>query len=116
EAFAHLVQFDIPCIILTENNELPPELVEMASRHGIPVYVTPVPSTEFMFHLRDFLEDQFALQQTLHGSLVDVYGIGVLLVGKSGIGKSEVSLDLIERGHRLVADDVVVVTKKGEGL
>jgi HPr kinase/phosphorylase len=69
-----------------------------------------------MFHLRDFLEDQFAQQQTVHGSLVDVYGIGMLLVGKSGIGKSEVALDLVERGHRLVADDVVVVTKKGDGV
>jgi HPr kinase/phosphorylase len=64
--------------------------------------------------LRDFLNDQFALQQTVHGSLVDVYGIGMLLIGKSGIGKSEVALDLVERGHRLVADDVVIVTKKEE--
>jgi hypothetical protein len=69
-----------------------------------------------MYHLREFLEDQFALQQTLHGSLVDVYGIGLLLLGKSGIGKSEVALDLIERGHRLVADDVVVVSKKSESV
>ncbi len=116
EAFAHLVQFDVPCLFLTENNALPPALVQMATDAGIPVYATSVPSTEFMYHLRDFLEDQFALQQTVHGSLVDVYGIGLLLVGKSGIGKSEVALDLVERGHRLVADDVVVVTKKSEGV
>ena len=116
EAFGHLVQFDVPCLFLTESNELPPALVQMATDAGIPVYVTEVPSTEFMYHLRDFLEDQFALQQTVHGSLVDVYGIGLLLVGKSGIGKSEVALDLVERGHRLVADDVVVVTKKSEGV
>ncbi len=115
-AFAHLVQFDVPCLFLTENNGLPVELVQMATAHGIPVYSTLAPSTEFMHHLRDFLEDQFALQQTLHGSLVDVYGIGLLLVGRSGIGKSEVALDLVERGHRLVADDVVVVTKKSEGV
>jgi HPr kinase/phosphorylase len=116
EAFGHLVQFDVPCIFLTEDNTLPPALVAMATDAGIPVYTTPIPSTEFMYHLRDFLEDQFALQQTVHGSLVDVYGIGLLLVGKSGIGKSEVALDLVERGHRLVADDVVVVTKKSEGV
>jgi HPr kinase/phosphorylase len=116
EAFDHLVQFGVPCIFLTESNTLPPALVKMATEAGIPVYATPVPSTEFMYHLRDFLEDQFALQQTVHGSLVDVYGIGLLLVGKSGIGKSEVALDLVERGHRLVADDVVVVTKKSEGV
>lgn len=116
EAFSHLVQFDVPCIFLTESNTLAPVLMQMATDAGIPVYSTPVPSTEFMHHLRDFLEDQFALQQTVHGSLVDVYGIGLLLVGKSGIGKSEVALDLVERGHRLVADDVVVVTKKSEGV
>jgi len=116
EAFGRLIQFDVPCIFLTESNTLPPTLVKMATDAGLPVYSTPVPSTEFMHHLRDFLEDQFALQQTVHGSLVDVYGIGLLLVGKSGIGKSEVALDLVERGHRLVADDVVVVTKKSEGV
>ncbi len=116
EAFGRLVRFDIPCLFMTENNGLPAELVQMATEAGIPVYSTPVPSTEFMHHLRDFLEDQFALQQTVHSSLVDVYGVGLLLVGKSGIGKSEVALDLVERGHRLVADDVVVVTKKSEGV
>lgn len=115
-AFKNLVQFEIPCLFLTNNNTLPNELVELATARAIPVYRTEVPSTEFMFHLRDFLEDQFAQQQTVHGSLVDVYGIGLLLVGKSGIGKSEVALDLVERGHRLVADDVVVVTKKGDGV
>lgn len=113
QAFSYVLRPDVPCLFLTENNELDAELVEMASDRGIPVFRTGVPSTEFMFHLRDFLDDQFAQQQTLHGSLVDVYGIGLLLVGKSGIGKSEVALDLVERGHRLVADDVVVVTKKG---
>ncbi len=116
EAFSTLLAFEIPCIILTENNELGTELIEMATEKGVPIYRTPLPSTHFMAVLRDFLSDQFALQQTIHGSLVDVYGIGLLLVGKSGIGKSEVALDLVERGHRLVADDVVIVTKKEEHL
>ncbi len=114
KAFATLLQFPIPCIFLTENNRLDPALVKMATEAGVPVYVTPLPSTHFMSVLRDFLNDQFALQQTIHGSLVDVYGIGLLLIGKSGIGKSEVALDLVERGHRLVADDVVIVTRKEE--
>ncbi|MEX1054686.1 MAG: HPr(Ser) kinase/phosphatase [Rhodothermales bacterium] len=113
-AFRTLVDFPIPCIILTENNRLDDDLVDMATERGVPVYRTPVPSTHFMAVLRDFLNDQFALQQTVHGSLVDVYGIGLLLIGKSGIGKSEVALDLVERGHRLVADDVVIVTRKEE--
>jgi HPr kinase/phosphorylase len=69
-----------------------------------------------MFQLRDFLDDQFALQTVVHGSMVDVYGIGILITGKSGIGKSEVALDLVERGHRLVADDVVMLTKKNNNI
>lgn len=69
-----------------------------------------------MYTLRDFLEDQFAIQTMVHGSMVDVYGIGILIAGKSGIGKSEVALDLVERGHRLVADDVVMLTKKSNVL
>ena len=113
-AFENLIQFSIPCLILTEDNVLDPVLVQRATDAGVPLYRTPVPSTEFMALLRDFLNDQFALQQTVHGSLVDVYGIGMLLIGKSGIGKSEVALDLVERGHRLVADDVVIVTRKEE--
>lgn len=113
-ALENLLQFQIPCIVLTESNELEPQLVEAATEAGVPVYRTPVPSTHFMAVLRDFLNDQFSLQQTIHGSLVDVYGIGLLLIGKSGIGKSEVALDLVERGHRLVADDVVIVTRKEE--
>jgi len=113
-AFEQLIQYDIPCIVLTENNELSPELVALATQAGIPVYRTPIPTTDFMARLRDFLLDQFAPQQTTHGSLVAVYGIGLLLMGKAGIGKSEVALDLVERGHRLVADDVVVITKKDD--
>jgi len=112
KAFNNLLKFPIPCIICTEGNELDEALVERATNAGIPMYVTDTPSTKFMYLLRDFLEDQFAPQQSLHGSLVDVYGIGLLIVGPAGIGKSEVALDLVERGHRLVADDVVMATKK----
>ncbi len=112
EAFNNLLKFPLPCIVLTEGNELAERLLELATNAGVPVFVTPTPSTKFMYILRDFLEDQFAPQQSLHGSLVDVYGIGLLIVGPAGIGKSEVSLDLVERGHRLVADDVVMATRK----
>ena len=113
-AFDNLLQFAIPCIILTESNPLSPELVQRATDAGVPIFTTAMPSTQFTAVLRDFLHDQFAPQQTIHGSLVDVYGIGLMLMGKAGIGKSEVALDLVERGHRLVADDVVIVTKKEE--
>lgn len=112
EAFANITKFDLPVIVLTDSNTLPPYLLKMAEKAGIPVFRTPVETTQFMALIRDFLEDQFALQTMVHGSMVDVYGIGILIAGKSGIGKSEVALDLVERGHRLVADDVIMLTKK----
>ncbi len=111
-AFDTLVSYDLPAIFLTADNELPPAQIAQATARGIPVLRISAPTTRFMAQLGDFLEDQFALQTTVHGSLVDVYGVGLLLVGKAGIGKSEIALDLIERGHRLVADDVVIVTRK----
>lgn len=116
KAFKSLVQFEIPILILTDSNQLPDYLLEMAEEAGIPVYGTTYETTRFMHLIRDFLEDQFALQTMVHGSMVDVYGIGILIAGKSGIGKSEVALDLVERGHRLVSDDVVILTKKNNVL
>ena len=115
-AFSNLTDFSIPIIFVTSGNSLSEHLIQMSEKHGIPIVSTPIETTEFMFILRDFLEDQFALQTMLHGSMVDVYGIGMLIMGKSGIGKSEVALDLIERGHRLVADDAVMITKKSNVL
>lgn len=112
EAWANLLAFDLPCVVLTAGNKLPDELATMAQDRGVPVFRTPIPTVPFITQLRDVLEDQFALQLTLHASLVDVYGIGLLLNGPAGIGKSEIALDLVERGHRLVADDVVIATRK----
>ncbi len=116
KAFRNLTQYQIPVIFLTDGNQLPDYLLEIAEKAGIPIYSTAYETTRFMFLLRDFLDDQFALQTMVHGAMVDVYGIGILIVGKSGIGKSEVALDLVERGHRLVADDVVMLTKKSSVL
>ena len=116
EAFGHLTQFPVPCVVVTAENELDDALVAMATDAGIPGYRTPLPTVRFMSLLRTFLADQFAPQRAVHGSMVDVYGIGLLLIGKSGIGKSEVALDLVERGHRLVADDVVIATKREEAI
>lgn len=116
KAFGNLTNFEIPVIFLTDNNTLPDYLYKMANDAGIPVFGTPIETTQFMHLVRDFLEDQFALQTMVHGSMVDVYGIGILIAGKSGIGKSEVALDLVERGHRLVADDVVMLTQKSNVL
>lgn len=116
KAWGNITRFDIPVIFLTASNKLSPDLLEMAEKAGIPIFSTPIETTRFMFLLRDLLEDQFALQTMVHGSMVDVYGIGILIAGKSGIGKSEVALDLIERGHRLVADDIAILTKKNNVL
>jgi HPr kinase/phosphorylase len=115
-AFDRLLQFKIPCIVLTNSNTLPRELLDSAASRGIPMFGTVFETTRLAYFLADFLDDQFAPQMTVHGSLVDVYGVGILLIGRSGIGKSEIALDLVERGHRLVADDVVMVTRKGEGI
>jgi HPr kinase/phosphorylase len=116
KSFLTLLQFKIPCIILTHDNVLDDDLISAATEHGVPIFGTPYETTKIAYFLADFLDDQFALQVVFHGSFVDVYGVGVLLTGRSGIGKSEIALDLIERGHRLVADDVVMVTRKGEGI
>lgn len=116
KAFENITGFDLPVIFLTDGNKLSDDLMKIAEKASIPIYSTPVETTRFMFLLRDFLEDQFATQTMVHGAMVDVYGIGILIAGKSGIGKSEVALDLIERGHRLVADDVVMLTKKSNVL
>ncbi len=112
DAFQNLTQFPVPCLVVTDGNELDPALVDMATEAGIPIYGTRQPTVQFMASLRNFLADQFARQRAVHGSLVDVYGIGLLLIGQPGIGKSEVALDLVERGHRLVADDVVIATQR----
>jgi len=115
-AFKNLTQFPMPCIILTNNQVLEKELLEIANQSGIAIFRTPFNTTKTHFLLSEFLDDHFSPQAVIHGSFVDVYGIGLLFVGRSGIGKSEIALDLIERGHRLVADDVVMLTKKRESL
>ncbi|TVQ69680.1 MAG: HPr(Ser) kinase/phosphatase [Balneolaceae bacterium] len=115
-AFLEITKFPVPVIFLTDNNTLPDSFLQLAEKAGLPVFQTPMETTRFMFLVRDFLEDQFAVQTMVHGSMVDVYGVGILISGKSGIGKSEVALDLVERGHRVVSDDVIILTKKSNVL
>lgn len=115
-AFRRLFDFNLPCIIVTNDNPFEDYLVAIAKEHHVPVFRTPYETTKIIYFLSDYLDDQFAPQTIIHGAFVDVYGIGVLFIGRSGIGKSEIALDLIERGHRLVADDVVMITRKGEGI
>lgn len=115
-AFETIFQFEIPCVVITGDNTIDDELIAIATRRGVSVFRTPLETTKLVYFVSDFLDDQFSPQTTIHGAFIDVYGIGVLLVGRSGIGKSEIALDLVERGHRLVADDVVMITRKGEGI
>jgi len=115
-AFERLFDFEIPCIVVTNGNVFAPCLLEIATRNAVPVFYSQYQTTKAYYYMSDFLDDQFAPQTVIHGAFVDVYGVGVLFIGRSGIGKSEIALDLVERGHRLVADDVVVVTQKAEGL
>jgi HPr kinase/phosphorylase len=116
KSLANIFNFDIPCIIVTNGNKVIDELLEAAERVSVPIISTEYSTTKLVYLLSDFLDDQFAPRLSVHGSFVDVYGIGILFMGESGIGKSEVTLDLVERGHRLVADDVIILTKKGEGI
>ncbi len=113
-AFRNICAFSVPCIVLANGHDIEPELVELAREHNVALLSTHVDTTRAISVLSEFLDDQFASQVNVHGSLVDVYGVGILFTGSSGIGKSEIALDLVERGHRLVADDIVVLTKKRE--
>lgn len=106
-------QFDVPAVFITKGLEPPEPLVELARARLVPVLRTTLKTAEFYRRIKPLLEEAFAPRTTLHGSLADVYGVGLLFVGRSGIGKSECVLDLVERGHRLVADDVVKVTRRG---
>jgi len=108
------IEFEIPAIIVTNDNPVPKYLVQAATRRYISILSTPFSTTQIVHLLGEYLETKFAPQLSMHGSLVDVYGTGILLTGRSGIGKSEIALDLVERGHRLVADDLVIITRKAE--
>ncbi len=107
---------DMPVIFVTKGQEVPRVVIEHATRHAVPIIVSQLKTGEFYRRVQPYLEDQFAPTTTIHGSLADVYGVGLLFIGKSGIGKSECVLDLVERGHRLVADDLVQVAERGNGL
>ncbi len=105
--------FDIPAVFVTKGMTIPSELGELAEARSVPLIRSGLKTGEFFRRIKPFLEDEFAPTTTVHGSLAGVYGVGLLFVGSSGIGKSECVLDLVERGHRLVADDVVRIRRRG---
>ncbi len=108
--------YDIPCVIITRSLVPPLELITIAEKSDKPVLGTHTATTLFMSRLTDFLESELAPRTTMHGVLVDIYGIGILIIGESGIGKSETAVELIKRGHRLVADDAVEIKQSTEGV
>ena len=109
-AFSH----DIPCVLITGGWNPPVELLQASERYHVPLLRTPVPTPVAIAKVSGILDDALAVRQVIHGVLLDVLGLGVLIIGDSGIGKSECALDLVVRGHRLVADDTVEVRRRGE--
>jgi HPr kinase/phosphorylase len=104
----------IPCVLATSELPLPHEVAAAADRASVPLLRTPTPTPLAIGKLMSMLEDRLASREVVHGVLMDVLGLGVLLIGESGIGKSECALDLIGRGHRLVADDAVEIRRRAE--
>lgn len=111
ELYEKLMSYGIPCLIFSTGLIPDEQLLQTANEKGIPVFSTPRKTSSFMAEMIRWLNVELAPQISIHGVLVDVYGVGVLIMGESGIGKSEAALELIKRGHRLVTDDVVEISK-----
>ena len=111
EIIEKMFRMKIPCLVITRELDTYPEILICARMYKIPVLRTEESTSDFMARLISYLQVELAPRQTLHGVLVDIYGEGVLIMGESGIGKSETALELIKRGHRLVADDAVEIKR-----
>ncbi|MBE6971010.1 MAG: HPr(Ser) kinase/phosphatase [Ruminococcaceae bacterium] len=116
EAFDHLLRCEIPALIITRNMEVFPELLELAQKHGRTLLRTPMQTVDLTSNVIDYLNRTLAPQVTRHGVLMNIYGQGVLMLGDSGIGKSETAIELLKRGHRLVADDAVEIRQVSNTL
>jgi HPr kinase/phosphorylase len=115
-SLARVMAHPIPCVLVTDGQALPAEVAEEAERAGVPLLRTPVATPIAIARLTSFLEDILAERTIVHAVLMDILGLGVLIVGESGIGKSECALDLVLRGHRLVADDTVEIRRRAESV
>lgn len=116
ERLSRYFSYEMPCIVIARGMACPPALEEGAKAHGVPVYSTQDETSAFTARAISYLLEELAPRQTCHAVLVDVFGVGVLITGESGVGKSECALELIKRGHLLVADDVVDVARVGTRL
>lgn len=114
DTYEKFLSFDMPCVVFCRDFQPEDKFVEIATAHGIPVLGTEIATSSFMSELIYNLNKKLAPCISIHGVLVDVYGEGLLIMGESGIGKSEAALELIRRGHRLVTDDVVEIRKISE--
>lgn len=108
--------FNLPCVIITSALDACQELYDVCRERSIPLFRTTHITSPFQTDLGHYLERRLASTWTIHGVMVDVFGMGVLIQGKSGVGKSECALDLVERGHRLIADDVVIIRRVGKDV
>src|SRR6266852_3627834 len=115
EVLATLLRSELACIVVTKNLEIPQTLIDACERADVTLMKTTLLSSTFIQKVQSFLDEALTASASLHGVLMDVFGVGILLLGKSGIGKSEIALDLVMRGHRLVADDIVDVTRRKPG-
>jgi HPr kinase/phosphorylase len=106
----------VPCVLVTGGLEVPPDLIAEADRAGVPLLATAIGTATAIGKLTALLEDRLAVREVIHGVLLDILGLGVLIVGESGIGKSECALDLVVRGHRLVADDTVEIRRRAASI
>ena len=109
--YEKLLSYKIPCLIYTTLTTPDPDMIELAVKYEVPIFVTKKATSAFMAELIRWLNVELAPCISIHGVLVDVYGEGILIMGESGIGKSEAALELIKRGHRLITDDVVEIRK-----
>ena len=106
-----IFSFNIPCLVFCRGLEPIPQMLDTAEKNGVPIFTTEMTTSDFIANSVRWLSEELAPRISIHGVLVDVYGEGVLIMGESGIGKSEAALELIHRGHRLVSDDVVEIKR-----
>lgn len=109
ERLKEMMMYNIPCFIVSKGLSVPSQMEFIANELNIAILASRLSTIKLTWHLTRFLRDFFSPSLTMHATLVDVYGVGVLLTGKSGIGKSECALELVERGHRLISDDLTLI-------
>lgn len=112
----NLFNFNVPCVVISSRTNRMKLITDIGEKRGIPVIRTGLKTADISYLLTIYLAEKFAPTCSEHATLVDVYGTGLLFIGRAGIGKSEIALDLVERGHRLVADDKVILMRKPPGL